>query len=330
MKKILTALSIPDLLKWANIFDSYLFAACKEKIRAIDFIVNAKDDDDPSDLVVWLIFKGREIYLNTLQFPDSICEIISVITAEIPAVKSDLIDKIVDDLFFDKMAITSDADLLYRERTRYELSNEEELALLAEIKFDSEIDDHWDEGNVSVVMPKLCEKFGWKDRDVIEIDLFNFFATGKFDYIKPGQTKEWLRYNFPIKVFDSDMGNQMSIWQFGNMELHFDKDMLFMIFCDYLSDISAGRKIRLHKWILEDIDSCTLQFVIRKLNEKHLDFSLKHDQNLNSVTLMIQSSKVQLHFESLVNDDYEKITENPNDYQLGGFWLSHADYTRAW
>ena len=57
----------------------------------------------------------------------------------------------------------------------------------------------------------------------INISIQDFFIKGKFDYLKPGQSKSWILDNFPApddfggaKVFE-----KATIWRYGNIELHF-------------------------------------------------------------------------------------------------------------
>jgi hypothetical protein len=77
--------------------------------------------------------------------------------------------------------------------------------------------------------------------DPINIDLLEFFKTGKFDYLKLGQNKKWILDNFadPDEVFQNNY--EAPIWLYGNVELHFRNDeTLFLIYSDYIDSLDGG------------------------------------------------------------------------------------------
>src|SRR5262245_51733959 len=100
----------------------------------------------------------------------------------------------------------------------------------------------------------------------IDIDILDFFKTGRFDYLKPGQTKEWILNNFPdpddIGIGDTLMNAR--IWFYGNIELHFDKDQLSAIFSENINDLDGGRSLNINKWILNDPLNLKLVNFIKK------------------------------------------------------------------
>lgn len=153
----------------------------------------------------------------------------------------------------------------------------------------------------------------------IEIDILDFIKTGKFDYLKVGQTKEWILNNFPdpddIGIGDTIMNAK--IWFYGNIELHFDKEELFLIFTDNIDDLDGGQNLKLNKWILNDRNSLTLSNFIDKLNIERIDFSKKTEKSdLEYVRLNISKSNVQLTF----TDEENRLT-NPNQFKLSSFSL---------
>src|SRR5688572_27353657 len=114
----------------------------------------------------------------------------------------------------------------------------------------------------------------------IKIDLLDFFKTGKFDYLKIGKSKEWILNNFPNPDGFEDYREQLlngDIWHYGNVELHFDKDILFLIFSDYLHDLSGGDSIEISKWILNEPDRMNLDYVMSQLNAERIDFEKKSE-----------------------------------------------------
>jgi hypothetical protein len=70
----------------------------------------------------------------------------------------------------------------------------------------------------------------------ITIDLLDFIKYGKFDYIKIGKSKEWIINNFPDPDFLSKSPEVYNhpIWQYGNIEFHFNNEELFLIYSDYI------------------------------------------------------------------------------------------------
>ena len=153
-----------------------------------------------------------------------------------------------------------------------------------------------------------------KLKQKIEIDFLEFFKTGRFDYLKLGQTKEWIRNNFP----DPDCGGfNDNIWCYGNIELHFYKEQLFLIYSDYLSELNGGKSLKLNKWILETPENLTLEFVIYKLNETQIDFTLTHNKKCkNQIEIHLIESGIKLGF-----IDYNEQNINPNLFSLNFFSL---------
>lgn len=162
--------------------------------------------------------------------------------------------------------------------------------------------------------------FNMNLENIIEIDILDFFKSGKFDYLKLGQTKEWILNNFPDPD-DFGMGNSLmssQIWCYGDIELHFNKEELFLIFCEKIKDLDSGKFIRLKKWILESPEDITLAFVIKQLNVQRIDYSKSTDRFYSEyVRLFIPSSNVELSF--LANEQGE--SDDPNEYLLSSFSL---------
>lgn len=151
----------------------------------------------------------------------------------------------------------------------------------------------------------------------IEIDLLAFFKTGKFDYLKIGQTKEWILHNFPDP--DNTLPQEWvttrgyDVWRYGHLELHFLEDKLHMIFSDYWdkNGLDAGENITVKQWVFENSQELTLLFILEKLNNHQIDFTKKTTPLAISVLLY---SGVELHFE---NENEEEIDDN--QYLLTAF-----------
>ncbi len=156
----------------------------------------------------------------------------------------------------------------------------------------------------------------------VEIDFFEFFKNGIFDYIKIGKTKEWILNNFPNPDNFYNYGgtnllsDKCTIWTYGAIEFHFDRNELYLIWCDNLPDLKDTSNIRLKKWVLDDLSKLTLSFVLNILNTEQMNYKIKFNDNLKNAVIYIEKSNVELWFQSL-----EEIIETPNNYKMIGFGL---------
>ena len=169
-----------------------------------------------------------------------------------------------------------------------------------------------------------------KLKEKIKIDFEDFFATGNFDFLKLGKTKDWVINNFPDpdgfaehpEVFKDD------IWIYGNIELHFNNDELFLIFSDYINELEGGDSLELQKWFLTDTEKLKLSDVISQLNNKHIDFQ-KKTNNIGQTTVNLElQSGVGLGFflEEKAEEDYKEFLKrckntSQNEFRLGSFSL---------
>lgn len=151
----------------------------------------------------------------------------------------------------------------------------------------------------------------------IKVSLLDFIKNGQFDYIKLGQSKEWILNNFPDPDdFSSDyLTSNYTIWRYGNIEFHFDKsNELILIYTDYLQDLTGGESLDLDKWILEAYPKLNLAYVITKLNEQEIDYC----KSSNDIGITTQSG-VCLSFAK----DFDDKTSNPNQLQMTSLSLSN-------
>jgi hypothetical protein len=168
--------------------------------------------------------------------------------------------------------------------------------------------------------------------DPIKIDLLEFFKTGKFDYLKLGQTKEWILNNFadPDEVYQNNY--DAPIWRYGNIELHFRNDeTLFLIYSDYIDTLEGGPSLHLDKWILNEPEKLTLEYVIRHLNKERVSFKLEHktdSQGFVGTNIELLESKVLLGFApEETEEDIDEflarcITEDSNTFKMVSFSLA--------
>ncbi|BDD12088.1 hypothetical protein FUAX_45200 (plasmid) [Fulvitalea axinellae] len=116
------------------------------------------------------------------------------------------------------------------------------------------------------------------------------------------------------------------IWTYGNIELHFNNDELFLIFSDYINELDGGNSLELKKWFLENTEKLKLSDIISQLNSKHVDYQKVTNIGL-SVNLELESG-VSLGFllEENLDEEYEDFLErckktNQDEYRLGSFSL---------
>ncbi len=154
----------------------------------------------------------------------------------------------------------------------------------------------------------------------IEIDILDFIKNGKFDFIKIGQTKEWILNNFPDPdVFG--MGKTIQdaeILCYGNIEFHFYEGKLSLIHGENLNELNGGNFLKIKKWIfLENKDLTLLEF-INELNIKEIDFT-KKTENFNSKYVKIHILKSNIQF-TFIGEDNE--LKNQNHFTLYSFSLT--------
>ncbi len=158
-----------------------------------------------------------------------------------------------------------------------------------------------------------------KLNEPIEIDFYKFLKDGTFDYIKIGQSKEWIINNFPDPDGYSSVAYKYNIWTYGNLEFHFDgSERLYLIYSDYLRTLDGGNNLKLNKWIFDNVDELTLIHVLSELNNAGIDYIKKTWQNIVFLRL---SSNVELTFE-----DYSCGISDTNLLKISSISLSDKDF----
>ena len=154
----------------------------------------------------------------------------------------------------------------------------------------------------------------------IEIDLLDFVKTGKFDYLKIGQTRAFILENFPNPDGFEDGENwrngDFEIFTYGDFELHFSNDILYLIFADFEGLIEQGESLSfINKWIFKkNTSQLNLRYVIGELLNSKIDFTTSRKDELFSIILKT-TGNVEIHFES---DE----STNPADYYFSAIWLN--------
>lgn len=142
----------------------------------------------------------------------------------------------------------------------------------------------------------------------IEIDLLGFLKTGKFDYLKIGQTREWFVNNFPnpdnFTEGDNWKTGRFEIFKYGDIEIHFKDDKLFLIHADYFKVIDGGPSLELKRWIFKKHSlKLNLLYVSSELLKEVVDFQVKFDKK-SDLAIITTSGKVKLYFENNGLDNY--------------------------
>ena len=155
----------------------------------------------------------------------------------------------------------------------------------------------------------------------IFIEIKSFILDGTFDCIKLDQSKGLILNNFP----DPDCKEyKESIWQYGALEFHFNKDTLYTIWCDNLSNLCACKSLRIEPWFLCGPSELSLEYVLSRLNKEHTNYSIMFDEKLGNAVIKIRKSRVTLWFENMEN--WEVRTDPNTQYSLAGIGLTSKEY----
>ncbi len=139
----------------------------------------------------------------------------------------------------------------------------------------------------------------------IVIDLFDFIKEGIFGDINIGMSKEEVLCIFPDPddwMNGYDMQNS-PFWRYGNFELHFIDHKLAFIFNDYVNEISAGKKLKLNKWLLKR-KKLFLKDIVKELDRQKIAYD-RVDREFG-IDIIIRNSNVVLSFS--VEDNKNEMT----------------------
>jgi len=126
--------------------------------------------------------------------------------------------------------------------------------------------------------------------------------------------------NFPnpddFEDGESWRNGEFEIFNYGDFELHFSHDILYLIFADFDGMIDAGDAlIFTQKWIFEkDTSALNLPYVIDELEKENIRFTQEKNDTLFSIKLNLDN-RVVIHFES---DESTELL----DYQFTALWIS--------
>ena len=164
----------------------------------------------------------------------------------------------------------------------------------------------------------------------ITIHLREFFLKGKFDHLKLGQSKEWVLEHFP----DPDGMDQypelvhQDVWVYGNIELHFTNNKLFLIFSDYLPGLYGGPSLKLDLWFLKEKKDISLGEVTSYFHAKHIDYSKSTKCYGECIVRLMLKSGVQLGFalHEEVDEDIEAYYQRSRETSQDEFSLISFSY----
>ncbi len=156
----------------------------------------------------------------------------------------------------------------------------------------------------------------------IKISILEFFQTGNFYRLIPGKTKEWILNNFPDPNYIGigETLESAAIWRYGNLELHFDQQELFLIYSDYIEDLSSGKFLELDPWILGKTGDFSLERIMREFNTLRMDYTILNKPDYDMIELIITESQVKLTF----HPEDDENDKDPNQFKLGSFSLMRS------
>lgn len=126
----------------------------------------------------------------------------------------------------------------------------------------------------------------------------------------------------------SDAVYKSNIWTYGNIELHFHEQELFLIFSDYIETLNGGSKLELNRWFLRDVSEINLVSVLEHLHRAHIDYRKSSSSAGELCVFLDLSSGVRLSFalQELENESSKEYAErsrstNQNEFVMRSFSL---------
>ena len=124
----------------------------------------------------------------------------------------------------------------------------------------------------------------------ISVSLRDLILKETFECVRLGVTKEWLSKNFPEPdgYLADESAETSNIWRYGNLEFHFYKDILYMIFTDYVEYVDGGPKLDLDPWILKSGESSFLMDWVQLLTQENRDFQVAQKSEINQTHIILR------------------------------------------
>ncbi|MFT6628708.1 MAG: hypothetical protein ACJA1R_001982 [Flavobacteriales bacterium] len=163
-----------------------------------------------------------------------------------------------------------------------------------------------------------------KTNHKIPIDMREFVLNGHFDCVKIGQTRSWLRSNFPEPDdwLTGETIESSAHWRYGNLKFVFENDRLVHIISDCFRQLDGGTHFDVRPWILNDSPSFaeTTQLLVGL----GVDHETRIFSIINRVDVRVSKSEVALSF-------CQEGRFGPSlDYVENGPWHLSAVVSNAW
>ena len=160
MTAVLEQLDAEEILAWQQMFNEYQRLSYKNKLWAAAYVINGGCSDDGFDYFRgWLTAQGRNVFLAALRDPDFLADLIEVEEGE--AEFEDMLGT-ASSAYLKKLNLGRDYARFYEDLKSHSLSDADKAAMLAEIRYQADIDGDWhDDNELKKQLPRLCEKYDW-------------------------------------------------------------------------------------------------------------------------------------------------------------------------
>ena len=114
--------------------------------------------------------------------------------------------------------------------------------------------------------------------------------------------------------------SRAGIWKYGDIEFHFSKDTLWLIFTDHVSTLKGGGAINLDPWVLNS--NLTVKQALREFEDagipcQRIDWTLDDDTERFRVGAGVELMFADKRYESDL--DKELLPLAPADMKFNGF-----------
>jgi len=157
----LADMDISDVLRWQQIFSTYLKMSYKNKLWAAAYVINGGCSDDGFDYFrCWLIAQGKDVFLGALADPDSLTKV----DVEMEGAEYEEMFSVSKNAYLKKLGkklgmSQPDSDKFCVAYEEHASREDEPQDLAADIHFPPDIDLEWEEDDLESVVPALCAKF---------------------------------------------------------------------------------------------------------------------------------------------------------------------------
>lgn len=155
-----------------------------------------------------------------------------------------------------------------------------------------------------------------------QIDILDFFKTGKFANLYEGQTAEDVRKNFakPNSIWHDKMSDTQ-IWTYGNIELFFYENKLFTIFTDHFhfKVLHGGKFVHIKKRLFKQPKKLTLHNVIKFLLKHKIEFQTVYQYDLNLILRLKSNVCLNFELDPTIADDQIMLTAFHQDWSATSY-----------